>query len=86
MFFSYDLNSFSVDGLFTEWLTWSHCSVSCGGSLRNRTRSCIGPFFGGKDCDGPRNDSEVCGETPCPGNDKKYLHLQISFLVYMYEL
>ncbi|XP_034312530.2 SCO-spondin isoform X1 [Magallana gigas] len=55
-----------VDGLFTEWLTWSHCSVSCGGSLRNRTRSCIGPFFGGKDCEGPRNDSEVCGETPCP--------------------
>ena len=37
--------------------------------MKNRTRSCIGPFFGGKDCNGPRNDSDVCGDNPCPGNN-----------------
>lgn len=75
MFYLYDLNFFLVDGLFIEWLIWSYCFVLCGGLLRNRIWSCIGLFFGGKDCDGFRNDSEVCGDILCLGNDNKYLYL-----------
>ena len=50
------------DGGFTEWGTWSECSVICGTGTRSRTRSCTEPepFCGGDDCVGETEDTEDC--------------------------
>ena len=58
---------FVVDGVWKEWTTWSECSLTCGGGERRRSRSCIPPLHGGKDCDGPSMNVEACNEQPCPG-------------------
>ena len=65
------LESVSVDGIFLEWGTWGECDVTCEGGLQWRDRVCEGPFYGGADCEGPRNDSQSCNTQECPG---KYCH------------
>ena len=59
--------TFVVDGMWKEWTAWSECSLTCGGGERRRSRLCIPPQHGGKDCDGPSIDTEACNEQPCPG-------------------
>lgn len=56
----------SVDGVFGNWSRWYECSVSCGGGIQWRNRSCIGPFYGGDDCSGSYKDSSTCNTHPCP--------------------
>ncbi|RUS87810.1 hypothetical protein EGW08_004409 [Elysia chlorotica] len=55
-----------IDGVFSNWTTWSDCSVSCGGGVANRSRDCDGPFYGGKNCEGPLEEQKVCNDQPCP--------------------
>ena len=52
----------AVHGGFTEWGTWSECSVVCGTGTRSRTRNCTNPepFCGGDGCDGDTEDTEDC--------------------------
>lgn len=69
---------FSVSGRWSTWHDSSHCSVSCGGGLRTRTRSCHHhhrdhkPKGGHHDhydypCQGPTTRTEACNTQPCPG-------------------
>ena len=55
-----------VDGVWEEWSLWGECPVTCGGSVRLRNRTCIEAQYGGQDCEGPSQESEVCGTAPCP--------------------
>ncbi|KAL4223846.1 hypothetical protein ACF0H5_017311 [Mactra antiquata] len=57
-----------VDGVFTDWLTWSKCSVTCGGGTHTRTRSCSYPngVPHGNDCVGSLSASESCNTNLCP--------------------
>ncbi|XP_076098251.1 SCO-spondin-like [Mytilus galloprovincialis] len=55
-----------VDGMFTEWTLWQSCPVTCGGAEHQRERICVGPFYGGADCDGDSIGSRKCNENPCP--------------------
>ena len=32
-----------------------------------RSRSCVGPFFGGQECQGPDHESTYCNPSSCPG-------------------
>lgn len=57
---------FSVDGIWNAWGVWGECAVTCGGGLRLRQRTCDGPYYDGADCEGPSNDTEICGTDPCP--------------------
>ncbi|XP_061197855.1 SCO-spondin-like isoform X2 [Saccostrea echinata] len=59
-----------IDGKFTEWGSWTPCSVTCGGGLSNRTRFCANPRpqYGGKNCSGLFSESQMCMENPCPIN------------------
>ncbi|KAK4825681.1 hypothetical protein QYF61_001504 [Mycteria americana] len=57
------------DGAFGPWGPWSRCSPACGGpGLRSRWRSCTSPApaHGGRDCAGPRAETQRCRSPPCP--------------------
>ncbi|XP_078083679.1 hemicentin-1-like [Mustelus asterias] len=59
-----------VDGQWTVWNSWSRCSVSCGGGVHQRSRSCFDPppQHGGRLCDGSDVDVELCNSEACPVN------------------
>ncbi|GFS05101.1 SCO-spondin-like [Elysia marginata] len=60
-------NSCPEDGYFTSWSEWEACDVTCGdGGVRRRYRSCVGPFYGGNDCEGQYVDTGACNVQPCP--------------------
>ncbi|XP_078352256.1 mucin-like protein, partial [Oculina patagonica] len=56
-----------VDGNWTQWTAWGQCSVTCGNGTQTRYRSCINPppSNGGRDCPGPRNETQPCEGIPC---------------------
>ena len=58
-----------VDGNYSTWGAWSSCSQSCGNGTQIRIRNCTNPppQFGGRDCVGPRNETQDCYAGPCPG-------------------
>uniref|UniRef100_A0A8C5PCV9 Uncharacterized protein n=1 Tax=Leptobrachium leishanense TaxID=445787 RepID=A0A8C5PCV9_9ANUR len=58
-----------VDGRWSLWSSWTSCSLSCGGGIRQRTRECSNPapLYGGHACDGNALESEVCNSDLCPG-------------------
>ncbi|XP_039591708.1 hemicentin-1 isoform X2 [Polypterus senegalus] len=57
-----------VDGKWTSWMTWTACSVSCGGGTRQRTRTCTSPSpqYGGRQCEGNDVHIDFCNNEPCP--------------------
>ena len=71
-----------VDGAWGHWLSWSDCSVSCGGGRRNKSRNCDNPLpdAGGLLCpstDGSwlsitsngtlkHTDTQICNLADCP--------------------
>lgn len=59
-----------VHGGLSPWSSWSSCSLSCGGlGLKIRTRACSqpAPAHGGRDCQGPRQETTFCQAPQCPG-------------------
>jgi len=53
---------------WTPWSGWSECSSECGGGKRSRVRECKrpDPFRSQRECPGPAEDAEECGDAPCP--------------------
>jgi len=49
-------------GRWGSWGSWSSCTVSCGGGLSTRTRSCVG----GSGCAGSNSESKSCNSLACP--------------------
>ncbi|XP_013879264.1 SCO-spondin isoform X2 [Austrofundulus limnaeus] len=63
------LENCPVDGGLSPWGPWSSCSLSCGGlGVKTRTRGCVqpAPAFGGRDCQGPRQETSYCQAPECP--------------------
>ncbi|KAK7094973.1 hypothetical protein V1264_006443 [Littorina saxatilis] len=58
----------AVDGNWGSWLSWSQCSLSCGGGIRSRQRRCDNPRpqFGGTECMGSETQRDYCNNDPCP--------------------
>ncbi|XP_008064182.1 SCO-spondin [Carlito syrichta] len=58
-------------GAWGVWGPWSHCSRSCGGGLRSRTRACDQPPPQGLGdyCEGPQAQGETCQALPCPATN-----------------
>lgn len=48
-------------GSWSSWLGWSSCSVTCGGGLQTRTRTCVG-----SGCTGQSRQSRSCNTGGCP--------------------
>lgn len=57
-----------IDGGFSDWTSWTYCSVSCGGGIKNRKRFCNSPspLFGGYNCSGNFSEKRRCKSYPCP--------------------
>ncbi|KAG9342703.1 hypothetical protein JZ751_015565, partial [Albula glossodonta] len=55
-----------VDGKWQAWSMWGGCSKTCGGGSQQRQRVCYGPFFGGEQCPGDREEVRRCNEKRCP--------------------
>lgn len=57
----------AVDGKWQAWSLWGGCTKTCGGGSQQRQRVCYGPFFGGEQCPGDREEVRPCNEKRCPG-------------------
>ncbi|XP_062395734.1 adhesion G protein-coupled receptor B1 [Sardina pilchardus] len=61
-----NLGECPVDGVWQLWSSWDPCTRTCGGGNHKRQRVCKGPFFGGKQCPGDREEVQSCNEKRCP--------------------
>ena len=64
-----------VNGGWSHFGSYSHCSVSCGGGNYTRSRTCTNPApqHGGQDCVGSSTETHSCNTNPCPGRFHYYL-------------
>jgi len=62
-------STYSVDGGWSVWASWSECDVICGIGSRSRPRTCDNPppANGGDDCVGSDHSTDVCVLNTCPG-------------------
>lgn len=56
----------TVDGVWRVWSNWGDCPVTCGGDVSIRTRTCVGPYYLGRNCSGNWSEDRPCGLDPCP--------------------
>ncbi|XP_021355593.1 IgGFc-binding protein-like [Mizuhopecten yessoensis] len=56
-----------VDGGVTDWTSWDTCTVTCGGGIQGRNRSCTqpAPAHGGASCNGPDSETQDCNTAVC---------------------
>jgi len=75
-------NMVPVDGGWSNYGTWTGCSVKCGGKgTKQRRRSCNkpAPANGGKGCKGNDKQTAVCYATKaCPGKGCQVISLTLS--------
>uniref|UniRef100_A0A7M5UUX8 Hemicentin-1 n=1 Tax=Clytia hemisphaerica TaxID=252671 RepID=A0A7M5UUX8_9CNID len=57
-----------IDGGYSDWSEFGECSKTCGGGVQKRTRLCNwpAPQYGGKDCQGPKEEEKPCSSNSCP--------------------
>lgn len=59
-----------VNGGWSNWNSWSACNQSCGTGEQERNRTCTHPIpiNGGKPCEEPSRQSQICNTHVCPVN------------------
>lgn len=69
----------SVHGQWSPWNAFDVCSATCGGGIKQRSRSCTNPRpqYDGRDCEGLDwtmlskiwdTEAQICNNFICPGN------------------
>ena len=64
-----------VDGILTQWTSWSECSFSCGNGTEFRIRRCNFPAGApkGQNCTGALQETKWCNNGSCPGTSNSLL-------------
>ena len=80
MYIYYLICIFLVNGQLGNWNDWEDCSVTCGGGIRNRARSCDNPkpAFGGNNCSYDSllaSETKRCNENACLGKANAFCRL-----------
>ena len=75
-----------VNGIWTIWSEWNSCSLTCGGGLQFRNRTCIGPFNDGEPCNGSYIDMQSCYDHNCPGCNEHFAYLIMVVQLRLAEL
>ncbi|XP_066458569.1 A disintegrin and metalloproteinase with thrombospondin motifs 12 isoform X2 [Eleutherodactylus coqui] len=80
-----------VNGGWSTWTSWSHCTRTCGAGVQSAERKCNNPApkFGGKYCTGERKRYRMCKTNPCPKNQPSFRQMQCAefdTVVYKNEL
>lgn len=59
----------TVAGGWSNYSDPSPCSMSCGGGVSVKVRTCTSPAPDpeGQPCEGQNNETTACNEDPCPG-------------------
>uniref|UniRef100_A0A6Q2Y151 ADAM metallopeptidase with thrombospondin type 1 motif, 17 n=1 Tax=Esox lucius TaxID=8010 RepID=A0A6Q2Y151_ESOLU len=67
-----------VDGDWSIWSQWSHCSRTCGTGAQFRQRKCDNPppGPGGRNCQKASVEHKVCEGPPCPPGTPSFRELQ----------
>ena len=62
----------AVNGGFSSWSHWSHCSQKCGQGMKHRRRYCNNPkpANGGQTCKGSHKQAKPCYGRRCQGTDQ----------------
>ncbi|XP_047125755.1 torsin-1A [Hydra vulgaris] len=57
-----------VNGGFSEWSSYNECSLTCGGGIKKRSRTCTKPTpaCNGDLCNGVRLETQSCNTQKCP--------------------
>ena len=59
---------FAADCRWSDFGEWSNCSADCGNGTQERSRNIeIAAAFGGAECTGSENVTQVCKIKECPG-------------------
>lgn len=58
----------SVDGSWATWGNWGTCTVTCGGGIQSRSRTCTNPApqYGGANCPSFSSSTQACNTHNCP--------------------
>ena len=69
--FFFTFVSFTVDGGFGLWSSWTACSKTCGTGSQSRSRPCNNPtpIGGGQNCTGDSSQAKSCKIKSCPGEE-----------------
>ncbi|XP_075691204.1 A disintegrin and metalloproteinase with thrombospondin motifs 13 isoform X2 [Rhinoderma darwinii] len=76
-----ELNPVSVvHGVWSSWSGFTFCSRSCGGGVIVRKRQCNNPrpAFGGRKCEGPSLQAEMCNTQVCDTTQLEFMKQQCS--------
>ncbi|XP_071980737.1 A disintegrin and metalloproteinase with thrombospondin motifs 13 isoform X2 [Engystomops pustulosus] len=76
-----ELNPVSVvHGVWSSWSSFTSCSRSCGGGVIVRKRQCNNPrpAFGGRNCEGPSLQAEMCNTEACVTTQVQFMTEQCS--------
>ncbi|XP_077140460.1 A disintegrin and metalloproteinase with thrombospondin motifs 13 isoform X1 [Ranitomeya variabilis] len=71
-----ELNPVSVvHGVWSTWSSFTSCSRSCGGGVIVRKRQCNNPrpAFGGRHCEGPSLQAEMCNTQTCDTTQLEFM-------------
>ncbi|XP_052284771.1 SCO-spondin-like isoform X2 [Dreissena polymorpha] len=58
----------TADGHWSNWTSWTVCTLTCGGGQQYRERQCTYPdhTLHGQYCPGPQNQTQECNSRLCP--------------------